>query len=77
MTLKECRQYVKAWPERFRLRCNFLRGDDYNTALFVYALQEKKEFSNKYTTIFDSHPLGLGRNINRHGCGEWLFNIYD
>jgi hypothetical protein len=72
MTLKEARQYIKAWPERFRIIAKFVRGDDENMALFMFKLEEKREESMNYTEVYNSHPLGMRRNVDFRGIGEYL-----
>lgn len=72
MTLKECRTLSLNFPERYKLEAKILRGNDKNIPLFVYKLSERKEDGLHFNVVYNSAPLGIGRNVI-NGIGEWLF----
>ena len=77
ISLQEARRLERLFPERYRLEAKMSpardhqHSDGYSRALFIYRVFERKELSPNWEVIFDSAPLGQGRNVY-NGLGEWL-----
>ena len=58
MNFRDARLLAKNFPDRYRLTAKFLRGDDDKLPVFVWKLEERKEYDLFFTEVYNTGAKG-------------------